>query len=65
MSYDTKCHDLAEAFLAEQPEKLKTRVADLAQTIQDAIEDWLWLREFEDHQKAAFGHSPQTRSKEG
>ena len=43
MSYDSKCHDLAAWFLPEdlpspQAERL---LAELAQHIQDAIEDWL------------------------
>lgn len=44
MAYDTKCHDLAEYFLAADcmpagnPVRHKN---DLAQTIQDAIEAWL------------------------
>ena len=36
--YDQKCKDLAGQFL---PEGKEVSVADLAQTIQDAIEDWM------------------------
>ena len=42
MSYDTKCFDLADAFLADQPEL--NRIEDremLAQAIQTTIEDWI------------------------
>ena len=36
--YDSKCYDLAEHFLHKgEGEDLKQ---DLAQTIQDAVEDW-------------------------
>ena len=41
MSYDTKCWELAEYFLEDEKrvtEKIRTK---LAQTIQDAIEDFL------------------------
>lgn len=40
MSYDPKCSELAEHFLDEMPHSDK-QVAELAQEIQDAIEDWL------------------------
>lgn len=47
MSYDEKCHDLAVAFLSDYyapgpvaDEKAK----ELAQIIQDAIEDFLFLQ---------------------
>lgn len=36
--YDEKCYELAEYFLSEDAD---LDVSDLAQTIQDAIEDWL------------------------
>lgn len=48
MSYDTKCYDLAKAFLSDVPkDKLPTKEGhdqaadELAQEIQDAIEDFL------------------------
>jgi len=39
--YDIKCHELAEAFLSDEPEPMQTakNIARLAQTIQTAIED--------------------------
>ena len=42
MSYDAKCYDLAEAFLAEETE-LNTEFCrnELAQQIQDVIESYL------------------------
>lgn len=39
MSYDSRCYDLAEVFLEEIDSDEELR-ADLAQTIQDAVEDW-------------------------
>lgn len=46
MSYDTKCHDLAIVFLSNTPDidNEKSR-ADLAQTIQTALEDWIRYNE--------------------
>lgn len=41
-THDSKCFDLAEYFL---PYGDKDATSDLAQTIQDAIEDWLGDRE--------------------
>lgn len=40
MAYDTKCYDLAEAFL-EDESHLKAKVGELAQLIQTTIEDWI------------------------
>jgi len=40
MSYDQRCFELAEYFLMDEPNVLKEGVSDLAQHIQDAIEDW-------------------------
>jgi hypothetical protein len=42
MAFDTKCHDLATAFLSDEP-KLDTPQNRnfLAQVIQTAIEDWI------------------------
>ena len=42
MSYDTKCHELAESFLDDLPFHVRTETVEkLAQTIQDTIEDFL------------------------
>jgi Mn-dependent DtxR family transcriptional regulator len=40
MSYDPKCYDLAESFLQDHPGYPKEAADDLAQAIQDAIEEW-------------------------
>ncbi len=40
MSYDEKCYDLAEAFLSDEP-SLRWNVKNLAQAIQDTIEQWI------------------------
>ena len=50
MAYDTKCYDLAQAFLEDEPMlNIETKRAALAQTIQTEIENWIeWER---DHQK--------------
>lgn len=41
MSFDTKCFDLADHFLAEESTELQKRSPDLAQAIQDAVEQWI------------------------
>jgi hypothetical protein len=43
MSYDTKCHELAETFIDDDPRIAKSPelVAALAQEIQDTIEAFL------------------------
>lgn len=41
MSYDVKCEELAVAFLSDDDPYTTTEIVLLAQTIQDAIEDWL------------------------
>lgn len=43
MSYDSKCYDLAEAFLEDRPisHDHEIRIGLLAQHIQTSIEDWL------------------------
>jgi hypothetical protein len=42
MSYDVKCEELAKAFLDDEPElESDSNIMSLAQTIQDAIEDWI------------------------
>ena len=43
-SYDARCEELAEHFLDEKPRN-DEHVRKLAQTIQDAIEDWLRERD--------------------
>ena len=53
MSHDPKCYELAEYFLpAGVSEKLKS---DLAETIQEAVEDW--LRSERDRLLGASGHA--------
>ena len=40
--YDTQCYDLAVAFLEDHYDPVPTlKAQELAQVIQDAIEDWL------------------------
>lgn len=44
MSYDTKCHDLAHAFLADtdtQDINSEANTHELAQRIQDTIEEFI------------------------
>ena len=41
MSYDSKCHDLAETFLDDVGVKDPKKIDALAQVIQDAIENYL------------------------
>jgi len=42
MSYDTKCRNLAVAFLDDHYDPIpETKIHELAQVIQDSIEDWL------------------------
>lgn len=42
MAYDTKCYDLAVAFLADRSDKdNEANRDDLAQHIQNEIEDWI------------------------
>ncbi len=40
MSFDSRCYDLAEIFLLDEP-KLRVKTNQLAQAIQDAIEIWI------------------------
>lgn len=43
--YDPECAELAQHFLAHYPQRITDeRVASLARSIQQAVEDW-----FEDH----------------
>lgn len=45
-SYDGRCGDLARVFLEDATgDKSEAAVQSLAQTIQDAIEDWINARE--------------------
>lgn len=39
-SFDPQCLELAEYFLRDEP-SLRDRADELAQQIQDAIEDWI------------------------
>ncbi len=39
--YDEKCEELADYFLKDEDDMPQNAKADLAQHIQDAIEDWL------------------------
>jgi len=41
MSYDTKCYDLASAFLEDEPLSNEKDCHELAQLIQTTIEDWI------------------------
>jgi hypothetical protein len=42
MSYDAKCYELAEAFLADEPTlQTENKKRALAQTIQTTIEEWI------------------------
>lgn len=46
MSYDAKCDALARSFLRDvKQEKNEELAAELAQVIQDAIEEWLTDKE--------------------
>jgi hypothetical protein len=47
MAYDSKCYDLAEAFLEDEPSlNTEGRRKQLAQIIQTAIEDEIqWMRD--------------------
>lgn len=44
IGFDSKCEDLAEHFLSEEPHTDRD-VFDLAQAIQDAVETWFFGRE--------------------
>ena len=41
MSYEPKCHVLAEQFLSDESGELQRKSTELAQAIQDAIEQWI------------------------
>ena len=49
MAYDSRCYDLAEVFLADEPAlQTENKKAALAQTIQEAIETWIeWEHDHE------------------
>lgn len=53
LSYDSACHDLAQLFLEAEDAKVNTphNVEDLATRIQNAIEDWFFQWEHEQHQR--------------
>lgn len=55
MSYDPKCYELAEAFLADEPLlNSKAWKNQLAQIIQDAIEGEIsWMRREEETRREA------------
>lgn len=40
MAYDSKCYDLAEQFLEDIKDPTIYEKAELAQIIQDAIDEW-------------------------
>jgi hypothetical protein len=48
MSHDTKCYDLAEYFVASHVECRKETVNELAELIQETIEDFLTESESDD-----------------
>jgi len=39
-NYDSRCFELAEYFLVDEPRRVQERASDLAQHIQDSIENW-------------------------
>lgn len=44
--YDPKCYDLAALFASDlRPDPTEAEKAELAQIIQDAIEDWMSSKE--------------------
>jgi hypothetical protein len=45
MSFDTKCYELAIAFLEDDPKPASANAEELAQLIQDTIEDYLHVSE--------------------
>ncbi len=45
LSYDSECEKLARHFLTDKPDATDADAADLAQDIQDAIEDWFFANE--------------------
>jgi hypothetical protein len=40
LGFDSKCADLADHFLQDEPAEIVRKRNDLAQAIQDAVEDW-------------------------
>lgn len=60
MAYDTKCYDLAEAFLEDEPSlNTEARRKALAQVIQTAIEEEIdWMRDnYEPPDSAPIGNT--------
>lgn len=51
-SYDERCEDLAEIFLASEQPAIRARVRDLAQRIQEAIEDFIQDERIAEEEKA-------------
>jgi hypothetical protein len=49
--FDSRCFDLAEHFLQDEPE-LREKVSELAQAIQDAVEDWIYMQKTEAEEKS-------------
>jgi hypothetical protein len=49
VAYDSRCYELAEIFLSDEPEEYQNKVKRraLAQYIQDAIEEWFEARKDE------------------
>jgi hypothetical protein len=45
MSFDPKCHELAEYFLDDDPKPATANADELAQLIQGTIEDYLHVSE--------------------
>jgi hypothetical protein len=50
VGYDVKCGDLAREFLSDNKNTTEDQVVELAQRIQDAIEDY--LQEVDDEESA-------------
>ena len=56
MSVDPKCYDLAALFASDlRPDPTEEEKAELAQIIQDAIEDWMTSKEEERAANSQFG----------
>ena len=55
MDYDSACYDLAEHVLHEEKAVTEADRKDLAQWIQDAVEDWFFGRETEHDESEAKG----------
>lgn len=58
MAYDSRCYDLAETFLADEPAlQTENKKKALAQTIQTSIEDWI---QWEHDHAATVQSAPKT-----